>query len=134
MRTMRSLTSLVFLLCALTACASTPRTEAAGRVAHTVFFWLRSDAPAPTRDAMIRYYQHEVLRAPGVASVFAGEARPSDRDVVDDSFSVGTTIVFESSAAEVAWQTEPIHDELKRLFFPLVERVVVYDTLVTHPL
>ncbi len=123
---------LVAFLLLLTACSVASPVEEPGRVAHTVFFWLKSDAPAGTTDAMVAFYRSEVARAPGVVAVTAGVPRPSERDVVDDSFTVGTTVVFASSEAEVAWQTEPIHDRLKERFFAHVERVAVYDTLVTR--
>ena len=125
--------AVLLLLSTLMSCNALPHSEPEGHLAHTVYFWLKADADPALPDAMVRYYQHEVVRAPGVVSVFAGVARPSDRDVVDDSFSVGTTVVFASSAAEVACQTEPIHDELKRRFLPSVDHVVVYDTLITSP-
>lgn len=125
--------TLTLLALLLPACVSMTASMPSGRVAHTVYFWLKPGTDTATRDAMIVYYQREITKAPGVVAVIAGVPRASDRDVVDDSFTVGTTVVFESSAAEVAWQTEPIHDELKRLFFPVLDRVVVYDTLVTAP-
>lgn len=126
---------LLSLLLALvsTACSAAPGVEAPGRVAHTVFFWLKADAPPGTADAMIAFYRTEVPKAPGVVAVTAGVPRPSERDVVDDSFHVGTTLTFASNEAEIAWQTEPIHDAMKARFFAHVERVTVYDTLVTAP-
>ena len=123
---------LVGLCVAVSGCSSLAHAAPEVQVAHTVFFWLKADAPATTRAEMIAFYRHEVVKAPGVVSSLAGVPQPSDRDVVDDSFTLGTTVVFASSDAEVAWQTEPIHDELKRLFFAHIDRVVVYDTLVTR--
>ncbi|MBI5851225.1 MAG: Dabb family protein [Planctomycetes bacterium] len=120
------------LLLLLPACGVVAPVEEPGRVAHTVFFWLKPDAPAGTANEMVAYYRSEVAHAPGVVSVTAGVPRPSERDVVDDSFTVGTTVVFASSDAELAWQTEPIHDRMKERFFAHVERVAVYDTLVTR--
>lgn len=118
------------LLAALPACATTPKVVPPGRVAHTVYFWLAADAPPGTAEAMVGYYRTEVQRVAGVESVAVGVPRPSDRDVVEDGFAVGATTVFASGEAEVAWQTDPIHDELRRRFLPSVERVVVYDTAI----
>jgi len=128
------LTCCRFLLLMLSCgCATTVTVAPEGRVAHTVYFWLKADAPPGTADAMVDYYRRVVPTAAGIESVVVGVPRPSDRDVVDDSFSVGATTVFVSSAAEVAWQTDPIHDELRRRFLDFVDRIVVYDTRVIAP-
>jgi hypothetical protein len=113
----------------LTACSALPRVDAPGRVAHTVFFWLKPDAPAALKQEMIDFYRTQVPKAPGIDSIHVGVALPSDRDVVDDSFHVGTTVVFASAHDEKVWQDHPIHEDLRARFLPHVERVMVYDTL-----
>ncbi|MGE0142767.1 MAG: Dabb family protein [Planctomycetota bacterium] len=114
----------------LTACNALPRVDAPGRVAHTVFFWLRADAPSSLKHEMIDFYRTQVPKAPGIESINVGTPLPSDREVVDDSFDVGTTLVFTSAQDEKVWQDHPIHDDLRARFLPHVERVMVYDTLV----
>jgi hypothetical protein len=120
---------IALLALAVCSCAGPPRVVAPDRVAHTVYFWLRDDAPSDSAAELIAFYRERVPEAPGVISVLCGVPRPSEREVVDDSFTVGTTVVFASAADETAWQVDPIHDELRERFTVRIERVQVYDTL-----
>ena len=110
---------------------STPQVFArgAGRLLHSVVFRLKADAPADTAEQMIEFYRTEVPKAPGVLWVFAGPPRPSERDVVDDGFALSTATLFESSEAEVVWQTHPIHKDFIARFEPYFGDVVVYDVI-----
>ena len=101
----------------------------AGRLLHSVVFRLKGDAPADTAEQMIEFYRTEVPKAPGVLWVFAGPPRPSDREVVDDGFTLSTATLFESSEAEVVWQDHPIHKVFIERFAPWFDSVIVYDVI-----
>lgn len=120
------------LFATLTACATTPPTSAApaGQLAHTVFFWFKPDAPADTANRLLSFYRTEVPSLPGVLAVLPGAPRPSERDVVDDSFDLGVTTVFADSDAEHVWHDHPVHKRMIAAFEPFLAKVVVYDTLV----
>lgn len=124
-------TLLIALGLALTSCAATaPRPTAAGGLVHVVAFWLKPGAPSDAVERLRRFYLTRVAReVPGVEDVRVGPPRPSERAVVDDSFSCMSVVRFADAAAEVAWQTHPVHDALRAEFEPLFDRVVVYDLL-----
>lgn len=98
------------------------------RLMHTVVFWLRADAPGGTAAEMATFYQQRIAGVAGVEHVFAGPPAGTDREVVDNSCQMMSSVVFESESAATAWQTDPVHDEFRERFAPAFERVVVYDT------
>lgn len=112
------------------SCA-TPTVAVPGQLAHTVYFWLKPDAPANTAAAMLAFYRSEVTSLPGVVSVLAGEPRrvAAPRDVVDATYSLGVTTVFASAADEDAWQTHPVHERFLARFGHCFAKVQVYDTV-----
>lgn len=114
----------------MTAC-STPAVAAPGQLAHTVYFWLKPEAPAGTADAMVAFYRSSVTQLPGVVSVMVGAPRrdATPRDVVDASYTLGVTTVFATAADEDVWQTHPVHADFIARFSPHFAKVQVYDTL-----
>ena len=128
----RNLTACLGAVALLAACV-TPAARAfepgGGRVMHTVVFWLSADAPAGTADELRALYRERVPQVPGVVSVFVAPPRPSERSVVDDSFTLAASTLFVDSAAEQAWQSHPIHAELKSRFDRYIENVAIYDAI-----
>lgn len=114
-----------------TSSCSTPAVAAPGQLAHTVYFWLKPEAPADTAAAMVAFYRTEVAPLPGVVSVLVGEPRKvaAPRDVVDASYTLGVTTVFASATDEDVWQTHPVHQAFLERFGPSFAKVQVYDTL-----
>ena len=99
------------------------------RLMHSVVFWLRTDAPAGTTAEIAAFYQQRIAPVAGVERVFVGSPAGTDRDVVDSTCQIMSSVVFESEAAATAWQTDPVHDEFRERFDPTFERVIVYDTI-----
>ena len=62
-----------------------------------------------------------------VEKVLVGGPIMSDRDVVDDSFSVAFTMVFKDEAALQAYNTDPDHKKSSQRTMPHVARGVIYD-------
>jgi hypothetical protein len=101
---------------------------------HTVYFWLRPEAPPDTAARLLAFYRDEVPGLPGVLAVLPGVPLASERDVVDDTFALGVTTVFADAAAERVWQDHPVHLHMIATFQPQVAKVVVYDTMVADAL
>lgn len=114
-----------------TPSCATPGVAAPGQLAHTVYFWLKPDAPADTAAAMIAFYRGEVTPLPGVVSVLVGEPRRVDapRAVVDATYTLGVTTVFATAADEDVWQTHPVHERFLARFGHCFAKVQVYDTV-----
>lgn len=114
----------------INSCA-TPAVAAPGQLAHTVYFWLKPEAPADTAAAMVDFYRTEVPTLPGVVSVLVGDPRrtAAPRDVVDASYTLGVTTVFATAADEDVWQAHPVHQRFLDRFAPHFGKVQVYDTV-----
>ena len=88
----------------------------AKRLMHAVVFWLRADAPDGTAAEMAKFYREEISQVAGVEQVFVGEPVGTDRDVVDGSEKLMSSLVFTDGAAAAAWQTDPVHATFRDRF------------------
>jgi len=95
-------------------------------VYHTVVFWLKPDTPQATLDAILNSVQ-SMEELPMVEAVHVGTPIMSDRDVVDDSFSVAFTMIFKDEAALQAYNADPDHKRSSAMTLPHVVRGIIYD-------
>ncbi len=95
-------------------------------VYHTVVFWLKPDTPQATLDAILNSVQ-SMEELPMVEAVHVGTPIMSDRDVVDDSFSVAFTMTFKDEAALQAYNADPGHKRSSAMTLPHVARGLIYD-------
>jgi hypothetical protein len=99
-----------------------------GNVDHVVLLWLNEPGNAAVKEKMISASREFAREIPGIVSVTVGDAVPSDRDVVDDSFDLGITIRFRDRAALDAYQKHPAHlKAAKEVLAPNASRLKVYD-------
>ncbi len=106
---------------------SQTKTTAESRVNHIVLCWLKEPGNASHRQRIIA--TSKTLREiPGVLEVRVGEAIPSERKIVDDSFDVCITMAFASTDDMARYISHPLHKKaVEEIFGPLVQRFVVYD-------
>lgn len=94
---------------------------------HTVFFWLKPDL-TPAQRADFRRGVETLGTIKSVAQFHVGvPAATERRPVIDHSFSVGITVICRDTAAEKAYQVDPIHLEFVRTCKDYWTRVQVYD-------
>ena len=90
----------------IAAFAVSPVRAETGKVHHTVVFWLKADTPSETVEEITRS-----VKALGnlsmVESVVVGTPVMSEREVVDDSFSIAFTMTFKDEAALAAYGDDP---------------------------
>ena len=80
-------------------------------IVHTVFFWLRKDVPASARQQLLDDCP-KYLKSPTVTQLWVGTpADTPERDVVNATFDVGLTVIFDDVAGHNAYQDHPQHDE-----------------------
>ena len=99
----------------------------AGHVEHVVLLWLKEpDSVAHVQRVIDTSLE---LRAiPGVLDVVVGPPIPSQRGIVDDSFTLCLLFTMEDEAALERYVDHPLHERAKEeVLAPLVERIQVYD-------
>ena len=91
---------------------------------HSVFFWLKPDADA---EAFRR--QIETLKDIQCAqAVYIGTpADTGDRPIIERSYSVALTVLFDSVADQNAYQVHPLHQAFIDECAGMWENVLVYD-------
>jgi hypothetical protein len=96
---------------------------------HTVYFWQKAGTPAAAREQLVRDCREILGRIPTVRHVWAGVPAGTPREVVDNSYAVGLTVVFDDAAGHDVYQPHPLHAEFIERNKAHWERVVVYDAV-----
>jgi hypothetical protein len=94
---------------------------------HHVYFWLKPGAGKAATEKLVTDCRSLLAEIPGVERLWAGEPAGTQRDVVDNSYSVGLAVVLPDKAAHDAYQKHPLHLEFIARNQPHWERVRVYD-------
>ena len=94
---------------------------------HTVFFWLRTDLT----EAEYADFRRGVATLATIKSVdqcFIGTpAKTEKRPIIDDSYSVGLTVIVKDVAAHDFYQVDPIHLKFIADCKAYWTRVQIYD-------
>jgi len=94
---------------------------------HVVFFWLKPGTPDAARDQLIADCRSYLGKVPGVRHLWAGRPQMTPRDVVDNSYGVGLTVVLDDAKAHDVYQEHPVHKEFIARNKETWARVQIYD-------
>jgi hypothetical protein len=94
---------------------------------HTVYFWLNDGTPDPARRQLIDDCRDILGQVPTVRQLWAGPAAGTPRDVVDNSYGCGLTVIFDDRAGHDVYQDHPLHLEFIERNKEHWRRVQVYD-------
>lgn len=102
-------------------------------ITHIVVFWVKPGVENAREQLFAAAREH--LSAINVASNFRyGASIPSERAVVDKSYTMTIAMDFASAEDLATYQAHPEHVAfLEKIVKPLVERVVVYDFSAEGP-
>ena len=119
---------LAFALSSCTTCPFGGRTTAQGKIEHIVLVWLKSPGNAADRATVIALTKQFQSEIQGIQHLSVGQAVPSDRDIVDDSFDVGFVMRFANKDDMTAYEKHAVHvNTVKEKLLPLAKKVLVYD-------
>lgn len=125
----KSLVVLIFSICLFACAEKTPDTPDAQHIEHVVLCWLKDHGNEMQRQQVIAESQ-KFAEIPGVLQVRVGEALPSDRAIVDDSFDVGVIMSFGSVEDMNRYIAHESHVRIvKEKLMPLLAKIVVYDII-----
>lgn len=96
-------------------------------VTHVVLCWMDTSLTETQVDDLITETQ-KLDRIPGVEKLSVGRPVHSERTIVDDSFTFGITMEFESVEAMNAYLKHPAHTQfVTEKIKPLLVKLLVYD-------
>ncbi len=95
---------------------------------HNVFFYARPDASETDIQQLLNDARTLLSQVPTVRKLWAGRpAKTEPRPVIDQSYAVGLTVVFDDLAGHDVYQTHELHlkfiDRNKKTW----QRVQIYD-------
>ncbi|GAA0363130.1 Dabb family protein [Bowmanella denitrificans] len=108
---------------AQTACPSLPR------LIHQVYFWLHNPDSVEDRNKLIEGL-NSLRQIDSVRGLQIGlPASTEKREVVDNSYQVAETMLFDDAAGQDAYQIHPLHKAFVEQYSYLWRKVVVYDSM-----
>jgi hypothetical protein len=94
---------------------------------HTVFFWLNEGTPASAVEQLVHDCRTVLKEVPTVQQLWAGLPANTPREVVDNSYGVGLTVIFDDRAGHDVYQDHPLHLQFIERNRAHWQRVQVYD-------
>ncbi len=94
---------------------------------HTVYFWLKPGSPDGTSAQIVRDCVEILGKIPTVKQLWAGVPAMTPREVVDNSYAVGLTVVLADAAGHDVYQVHSLHKEFIARNKEHWARVQVYD-------
>jgi hypothetical protein len=94
---------------------------------HTVYFWLQEGSPTGAQEQLIEDCRTLLAKIPTVRQLWAGAPAGTPREVVDNSYACGLTVVLDDSAGHDVYQEHPLHLEFIARNKANWRRVQVYD-------
>lgn len=94
---------------------------------HTVYFWLNDGAGDAAREQLLNDCRNLLGKIPTCRHLWTGVPANTPRDVVDNSYAVGLTTVFDDVAGHDAYQVHDLHQQFIARNKQHWKRVQVYD-------
>lgn len=98
-----------------------------GTIDHIVFLWLQDSGNSALLDS-IKVHSRNLDTIPGILSLSMGDAVPSERPVVDDSFNLGLIFSFKNEEDMKNYVTHKGHkDFIEQWIKPNSKKLLIYD-------
>jgi hypothetical protein len=95
---------------------------------HHVFFWLKEPVTPGVREKFENALK-KLVRVETIIDYHLGAPAPTDRDVIDTSYTYSLLVTFRNKADQDIYQTHPIHLQFIADCQDIWEKVVVYDSV-----
>ncbi|GAB5399525.1 MAG: hypothetical protein Aureis2KO_11100 [Aureisphaera sp.] len=112
-----------------TTVVETSPSECQGSFAHNVYIWLKRPDMKEDQEAFLESLNRFLDASEYIVSSHVGYPVPSERDVVDDSFSFSIVLTFKNKEDQDLYQVEPVHLKFVEESSHLWNKVVVYDSM-----
>ncbi|ALS99398.1 Dabb family protein [Lacimicrobium alkaliphilum] len=99
------------------------------KLTHQVFFWLKNPDSIEDRDKLVEGL-NGLRRIESIRGLQIGvPASTEKREVVDNSYQVSETMLFDDVEGQNIYQVHPLHQEFVEKYSHLWAKVVVYDSI-----
>lgn len=95
---------------------------------HHVFFWLKNADSNEDKQRLIEGLQ-KLSSVKTIKQFHIGVPANTNRDVIENTYSVSWMLFFENDADQESYQTDPIHLKFVEDCSHLWKRVVVHDSV-----
>jgi hypothetical protein len=96
---------------------------------HSVYFWLKSDITLNERKLFFEEIEL-LLSIQSVRKLYCGTpAKTTPREVIDQSYDCGLTVILDDIAGHDAYQIDPIHKSFIEKCSHLWDKVRIYDAV-----
>ena len=95
---------------------------------HSVYFWLR-DGLTLEETARFRGGVESLRGCESVREMHIGVPAPTNRPVIDRSYTYALTVIFDDMAGHDTYQEHPIHKAFVENFSAYWTRVQIYDAI-----
>lgn len=99
-----------------------------GSFIHHVFFWLKQPVTSEMREKFEKELK-ELVTVGTIVNYHLGIPAPTDRGVIDNTYSYSLLTIFRNKEDQDIYQTHPTHLKFIENCEELWERVVVYDSV-----
>lgn len=94
---------------------------------HNVYFWMKNP-DSIEEAARLASGIKTLATVTGVQGFHLGRPAPTDREVIDNTYTFHLMLQFDTLEAQSAYQVDPIHEKFVEHCSRLWEKVVVYDS------
>ncbi len=95
---------------------------------HHVYFWLK-DSGNPDDTAALAEGLRKLSVVKTIRQFHIGQPADTSRGVIDRSYALSWMLIFDNSADQASYQTDPIHLQFVKECSHLWSKVVVYDSV-----
>ena len=95
---------------------------------HAVYFWLRPDL-TPAEEKQFGASLESLRAINGVRKGYIGVPAPTDRPVIERSYSRALVLIFDDEPAHDAYQVHPVHDKFRTECGGFWTTVRIYDSV-----
>ena len=93
---------------------------------HSVFFWLKDELTQDQKEQFRQGVETLITIQPSVA-VYVGTVADTDRPIIDKSYDLALTCIFENKADQDEYQIDPVHLAFVDNHKEDWKKVLIYD-------
>jgi hypothetical protein len=95
---------------------------------HHVYFWLKNSDSKDDKKKLVEGLT-KLSKVKTIRMFHIGQPAPTNRDVIDRSYSISWLVLFDKAADQDSYQTDPIHLKFIEECSSVWSKVVVYDSV-----